>query len=136
MNPRNLESLPCVAFRLERDARLVSEAQAEFFRNRGLSRDVVAAWPDASRDTLNRSWSVSQEKARLGVALACTHDLPCADSGLDSWRYPSPYGGWIMIGARDNVDALNEASRSIYGAPDPEKLERWSWTARAYVASA
>lgn len=49
---------------------------------------------------------------------------PCAAPGLISYRYRGRYG-WIMIGARDHTDALNEASRST---DDPVKmtgLEIW-----------
>lgn len=133
MNVHNVESMSRMAFRLERDARLVSAAQDDFFRNRGLSRAVVATWPEKSRDVLNRQWSVSSECARLHSDLARVDDLPCADHGLESWRYPSPYGGWIMIGARDAQEALSEARRSIDSEPDASRLERWQWSERAYV---
>jgi hypothetical protein len=139
MSPETTESALRVALRLARDSRLVSEAQAEFFGNRGLSRELVATWPDKARATLNDQWSVSSEKARLDIALACVTDLPCADIGLESWRYPSPYGGayggWIMICARDHDDALREVSRSIAGKPDPALLERWNWPAKAYLSA-
>ena len=39
------------------------------------------------------------------------HERPCASPGLLSYRYRGRYG-WIMIGARDDADALNEATRS------------------------
>jgi hypothetical protein len=39
-------------------------------------------------------------------------DLPCAAPGLKSYRYPTGLFGWIMIGAKDDGDALNEADRS------------------------
>lgn len=133
MTPQDVEYGSRMALRLERDAGLVIAAQADFLNNRGLSRDVVDTWPEKSRDALNRQWAVSSECARLHVALACCDDLPCADEGLESWRYPSPYGGWIMIGARDAEDALREARRSIDAEPDAPKLEHWQWSARAYV---
>ena len=37
---------------------------------------------------------------------------PCATKGLTSYRYRSTFG-WVMIGATDDTDALNEANRSI-----------------------
>ena len=52
---------------------------------------------------------------------------PCAVPGLISYRYPSSYGGFIMIGAKDHDDALAQASRSISTgvAPTIDKLEAW-----------
>jgi hypothetical protein len=52
-------------------------------------------------------------------------NLPLASPGLVSFRYRGAYG-WIMIGARDVADALNEASRSINPAkPCLERLQVW-----------
>jgi hypothetical protein len=45
------------------------------------------------------------------VALAL-HDRPMAASPLKSYRYRGNYG-WIMIGAKDDADALREAQRSL-----------------------
>jgi hypothetical protein len=44
--------------------------------------------------------------------LNAVHDRPCAAEGLTSYRYRGEYG-WIMIGAKDDADALHEASRSM-----------------------
>lgn len=52
-------------------------------------------------------------------------DRPLAAPGLKSYRYRGRYG-WVMIGARDDADALREAARSIEGAPDPENLQVWN----------
>lgn len=41
-------------------------------------------------------------------------ERPCAVKGLTSYRYRGRYG-WIMIGAKDDADALNEANRSLSG---------------------
>ena len=43
-----------------------------------------------------------------------THDKPCAVEGFISYRYPC-YGGlrYVMIGAKDDNDALREANRSL-----------------------
>jgi len=38
-------------------------------------------------------------------------DKPLADSGLTSYRCKGAFG-WIMIGAKDNEDAMREALRS------------------------
>lgn len=38
--------------------------------------------------------------------------MPLAAKGLISYRYKGRFG-WIMIGAKDDNDALNEAKRSI-----------------------
>lgn len=51
-------------------------------------------------------------------------DRPMAAPGLTSYRYRGRYG-WVMIGAKDNADALREAARSIDGEPDPARLEVW-----------
>lgn len=51
-------------------------------------------------------------------------DKPCAAGGLISYRYRGQYG-WIMIGARNNVDALAEASRSTSELLETRKLEKW-----------
>jgi hypothetical protein len=54
------------------------------------------------------------------------HDRPCAAPGYVSYRYRGPFG-WIMIGARDNLEALKEASRSLdYGFVDPSRMEIWN----------
>lgn len=59
-------------------------------------------------------------------------DRPIASAGLTSYRYAGRYG-FVMIGAKDNADALREAARSIDGAPDPAKLEVFSTEHCAYV---
>lgn len=56
---------------------------------------------------------------------------PMAAPGLISYRYTGRYG-YVMIGAGDDADALNEASRSIDGKPDPAKLERWDVISHSY----
>jgi hypothetical protein len=48
---------------------------------------------------------------------------PLAVHGLLSYRYLGSYG-WIMIGAKDNNDALREVKRSmLVGMPVLSKLE-------------
>lgn len=54
-----------------------------------------------------------------------TTDKPLADHGLISYRYRGRYG-WIMIGAKDDTDALNEARRSTDDAVTADKLEIWN----------
>lgn len=54
------------------------------------------------------------------------YDRPCADKGLTSYRYPKPWGGWIMIGATDIEDALNEAARSTSAPISSAALQVWS----------
>lgn len=51
---------------------------------------------------------------------------PCAVKGLISYRYRGTFG-WIMIGARDNADALREAARSTDNITDAN-LEVWNGT--------
>ena len=52
---------------------------------------------------------------------------PLADHGLISYRYRGRYG-WIMIGAKDDTDAQNEARRSTDDAVTADKLEIWNGT--------
>jgi len=52
------------------------------------------------------------------------HDKPLAAPGLTSYRCKGRYG-WIMIGAKDNEDALNETRRSS-DSVRPETLEVWN----------
>ena len=54
------------------------------------------------------------------------HDKPLAAHGLTSYRYPGRYG-FIMIGAKDDGDALREAQRSLtWDTATPDNLERWN----------
>lgn len=50
---------------------------------------------------------------------------PLAAPGLISYRAKSPYGGYVMIGARDHADALREAQRSN-PAISADALEVWN----------
>ena len=52
---------------------------------------------------------------------------PMAVKGLISYRYKGTYG-YIMIGAKDNEDALNEASRSTKSPIELENLQVWNGT--------
>lgn len=55
-------------------------------------------------------------------------DRPLAAPGLTSYRYRSKWG-YIMIGARDDNDALREALRSIETDEAPPRianLEKWN----------
>lgn len=51
------------------------------------------------------------------------HDKPCAAPGLTSYRYRGAFG-WVMIGARNDADALSEARRSVDSAT-ADRLEIW-----------
>ncbi len=52
-------------------------------------------------------------------------DKPLAAAGLVSYRYEGPYG-WIMIGAKDDADALSEANRSLeHKTASLSKLQVW-----------
>lgn len=62
-------------------------------------------------------------------------DKPLAAAGLLSYRYKGAYG-WIMIGARDDADALVQAARSFSdkrAVAEMENLQRWTGT--EYVAA-
>ena len=55
-------------------------------------------------------------------------DRPCAGPGLVSYRYKGPYG-FVMIGAKDDDDALAEANRSLTGGvASPYQLQVWNGT--------
>lgn len=57
-------------------------------------------------------------------------DKPLAAAGLLSYRYKGAYG-WIMIGARDDADALVQAARSFSDKrliAKMENLQRWTGT--------
>ena len=62
------------------------------------------------------------------------YNKPLAAVGLRSYRYGGRYG-WIMIGARDDADALREASRSTEGPLNLERLEKWDGKKYAPVKS-
>lgn len=70
--------------------------------------------------------SVSREQ------MATIHDKPMAAEGLVSYRYRGRYG-WVMIGAVDDKDALNEARRSINGPVTIDRLEVWSTEGGGYI---
>jgi len=55
-----------------------------------------------------------------------TKDRPLAVAGLISYRYPNQYGGYFMIGAKDDQDALREARRSTSNDVVMDRLERWN----------
>ena len=52
-------------------------------------------------------------------------DRPLAGPGLTSYRYRSRFG-WIMIGAKDDADALKQAAQSTDEPIDPAKLQKWN----------
>ena len=56
-----------------------------------------------------------------------THDKPLAAHPWRSYRYKGLFG-WVMIGASDDQDALNEAKRSVSGTPTMDRLQRWNGT--------
>lgn len=51
-------------------------------------------------------------------------ERPCAAGGFISYRCKGRFS-WIMIGARDDADALREARRSS-DSIQPDTLERWN----------
>lgn len=53
-------------------------------------------------------------------------EKPCAAAGFTSYRLQGRYG-WIMIGAKDQADAMREAARSTT-KPKRENLQVWSGT--------
>ena len=62
-------------------------------------------------------------------------DRPLAAHGLISYRYPSPFGSYIMIGASDDDDALVQAARSLSFTRDVPTLAKLEiWDGRKYSA--
>jgi hypothetical protein len=59
-------------------------------------------------------------------------DKPCAAEGQISYRAAGPYG-WIMIGAKDDQDALREGQRSTDKQLTLADLQVWDSTRRRYV---
>jgi hypothetical protein len=57
------------------------------------------------------------------------YDKPCADKGLTSYRAMGRFG-CIMIGAKNNQDAMKEAKRST---PHPTDLQVWNDKLKMYV---
>lgn len=74
---------------------------------------------------LGRGSADCHRKATFGAAMTRPrhYDRPCATPGLTSYRYRGRYG-WIMIGARDDRDAMREAARSTSPVAY-EFLDRW-----------
>ena len=62
-----------------------------------------------------------------------THEKPLAVSGLISYRYEGIFG-YIMIGAKNDQEALREADRSLHrkGAV-LSKLERYDYNQNKYL---
>lgn len=56
----------------------------------------------------------------------------CAVYPLISYRYNGPYG-FIMIGATDNSDALNEAKRSLSNLNDLSLKNLQKWDGKEYI---
>lgn len=59
---------------------------------------------------------------------------PLAAKGYISYRYKGRYG-WIMIGAKNTLDALNEAKRSTSTPVTLNNLQIWSEEQYEAVAS-
>ena len=59
-------------------------------------------------------------------------ELPLANYGYLSYRYRGRYG-WVMIGAKNDADALIEAQRSCESTVSSENLEVWSTELKKYV---
>jgi hypothetical protein len=61
-------------------------------------------------------------------------DKPLAAHGLISYRYSGRYG-WIMIGAKDDDDALVQAQRSTRDQVIKSNLQIWDKTEYKGVAA-
>jgi len=67
-----------------------------------------------------------EDRRANGIRESHEHEnRPMAASGLTSYRHPSAYGGYVMIGAKNHEDALKEASRSTRNV-SKDKLEVWN----------
>lgn len=62
------------------------------------------------------------------------HNKPLAAPGLTSYRCKGRFG-WIMIGAKDHIDAMREARRSVdrLGADTPRREDLQIWNGKEYV---
>lgn len=61
---------------------------------------------------------------------------PCAADGLTSYRYKGQLG-WIMIGAKNEHEALREALRSIecaHSGVSRDNLQVWDLISGKYVS--
>lgn len=99
--------------------------KAEFFKSLG---DKIKAFASqqgielAEGELARKSATKSSLRSQTVSSLRGTHfksapvipitDKPMAAKGLTSYRYKGKFG-WIMIGAKDLTDALNEANRSL-----------------------
>ena len=75
-----------------------------------------------------RAGTLGKGKRKAAVKRKANPDnsnKPMAAQGLTSYRYKGRYG-FIMIGARDDKDALSEAKRSTRDAVSLENLEVWN----------
>lgn len=59
------------------------------------------------------------------------YDTPLAVNGLNSYRYRGAFG-WVMIGAKDDQDALSEARRSGITGASLRRLQKWCDTKCVY----
>ncbi len=74
------------------------------------------------------------DRARRYLAGSCD-DKPMAAEGLTSYRYPGRYG-WVMVGAKDHLDAMCQANRSLSSEEaNPELLDVWDADRGGYVAA-
>lgn len=128
----NLERHPTIAGRW-----IAYDAQGLAFRVMRAHPGYIAQPSHAGAATDARRFRADTLKAcaaLIGASAPLPHptDRPMAAQGLISYRYAGPYGP-IMIGARDDADALNEARRSLDSgtAPDAGLLQRWN--GEAYV---
>jgi hypothetical protein len=139
------ESLRRTVFQMERLARLTAEAQALFFRNCGLSMAEAAALPPPTRRSLEARWQVSSEYAKLLHRIDDPTDQPCATDGKLSFRYKSPNGQIVVLGAADANEARAAVQAHFYPGSEPRfvkfmgravqlaDLEQWDWGVKAYV---
>ena len=74
--------------------------------------------------------AIGAEKHAAAPVHAPWSNLPMAAPGLQSYRYAGN-SGWIMIGAKDDEDALRKAQASNTESPIKDRLQRWD--GKAYV---
>lgn len=79
---------------------------------------TIEALESARHEQENTAKAIS----RIADRQEAPHNRPLAVAGLTSYRARSPYG-WVMIGAKNIEDALNEARRST---PNPTNLQVWN----------
>ena len=118
------------------------EEQAK--RSAERSKELIAKLEQKAKEDPSGIWADLLAEAKAGQSRenargilpppgSALDDKPMASAGNGqtgperSYRYPSSFGGWIMIGAGSTQEALSEAKRSLSDGSSPtlDKLQKW-----------